>query len=168
MIHIYCGDGKGKTTAATGLAVRAIGSGRNVLFVQFFKNGSSSEIKMLKTFKNLTYMKTEHSFGRFANMSDEEKSIAFEHFNNLVIDAINCSVDYNMVVFDEIISTYNLNFLDKEHFLNFCIQNQDKEIVLTGRNPSEELLKIADYVSEIKKIKHPFDNGTKARYGIEF
>ncbi|MFI3207260.1 MAG: cob(I)yrinic acid a,c-diamide adenosyltransferase [Clostridia bacterium] len=167
MVHIYCGDGKGKTTACTGLAVRAIGSGKKVLFVQFFKNGESSEVKVLKSLENLTYMKANKKLGRFANMSEDDKKVAFSFFNELLINAIDSADNFDMIVFDEIISTYNLGFIDKKVILDFC-KNTEKEVVLSGRNPADELAEIADYVSEIKKIKHPFDSGVTARLGIEF
>lgn len=167
MVHIYCGDGKGKTTASAGLTVRALGSGKKVLFVQFFKNGTSSEVKMLKTLNNLEYMCSERTFGRFANMNEDDKAVAFNYFNKLFNNAVEKSANFDMVVFDEIISTYNLKFLDKKNLLKFC-KNSSAEIVLTGRNPEKELVEIADYVSEIKKIKHPYDNGITAREGIEF
>ena len=76
LVHIYCGDGKGKTTAATGLAVRMLGKGGKVLFVQFVKNGNSSEIKLLKSLDNLDYLNSEKYFGRFSRLTDEIKAEA--------------------------------------------------------------------------------------------
>ncbi|MFI3325628.1 MAG: cob(I)yrinic acid a,c-diamide adenosyltransferase [Clostridia bacterium] len=169
LIHIYCGDGKGKTTASVGLAVRAVGSGKKVLFSQFFKNGESSEVKAIKTFENLTYCKSDKAFPRFANMTDEDKLYAYEYYDKLVNDIIEKAKNYDMIVFDEIISCYNLGFLNRETVVNFCKNNDyDIEIVLTGRNPAPELVEIADYVSQIEKIKHPYDQGITARKGIEY
>ncbi len=171
MVHVYCGDGKGKTTAATGLAVRALGSGKKVLFVQFFKNGDSAEISVLKTHPNLCYLKTEQPYRRFALMSDAEKIAANDGYHALLLGAIAQADAFDMVVLDEAISCYNHNFLEKEALCLFLQQgsgNVDFEIVLTGRNPTQELVEIADYVSDIQKIKHPFDKAIKARKGIEF
>jgi cob(I)alamin adenosyltransferase len=169
LVHIYCGDGKGKTTACVGLSVRAAGSGMKVLFVQFFKNGNSSEIKVLKSIDNIECLHAEKPCGRFSNMSDEQKMQAKDDFENLLNTAIEKSKDVDMVVFDEAISTYNYNMIDKQQFIDFIKNHrQHLEIVLSGRDPSDELLSIADYVSEIRKIKHPFDEGMKARKGIEF
>lgn len=169
LIHIYCGDGKGKTTASVGLTVRALGGGKKVLFTQFFKNGNSGEVKSLKTFENLTYMKAEKTFGFFFKMNDEEKLQAKEYFTKLLEEVIEKSKDYDMLVLDEIISSYNHDCIDREMLLNFCKENKnDIEIVMTGRNPAPELEEIADYISFVQKVKHPYDKGIKARKGIEF
>ncbi len=169
LMHIYCGDGKGKTTAATGLTLRALGCGKKVLFVQFFKSGNSSEIKLLKTLENLDYMKADKNFGFFFKMNDEEKVMAKEYFTQLFAKAISMANNYDMIVFDEIISTYNHNCLDKEELKKFCANKENiPEIIFTGRNPADELIEMADYVSEVKKIKHPYEKGISARLGIEF
>lgn len=171
MIHIYCGDGKGKSTAATGLAVRALGSGKKVLFVQFFKNGDSAEIAVLETHPNLCYLKTQQPYRRFALMNDAEKIAANDGYHALLLKAIALADGFDMVVLDEAISCYNYHFLGEETLCHFCERAKEKmefEIVLTGRNPAPELMGLADYVSEIQKIKHPFDQGVKARKGIEF
>lgn len=169
LIHIYCGDGKGKTTASVGLTVRALGCNKKVLFAQFFKNGNSGEVGALKSFENLTYLKAEKTFGFFSKMNDEEKSQAKQYFNALLNDVIEKSKDYDMLVLDEIMSSYNYECINRDTLLNFCKENKnDIEIVLTGRNPAEELTQIADYVSCVQKVKHPYDNGVKARRGVEF
>ncbi|OOB80423.1 MAG: cob(I)yrinic acid a,c-diamide adenosyltransferase [Epulopiscium sp. Nuni2H_MBin003] len=167
MIHIYCGDGKGKTTASVGLAVRVLGSGKKVLYTQFFKSGNSCEIKLLKTLDNLTYRKAEQHFGFYKDMDDKTKELARQYFSSLLEDIIEIAEEFDLVVFDEIISTYNYNMIDKDKLKTF-LTSTCVEVVLTGRNPSAELVEIADYVSEIKKIKHPYDKGISARYGIEF
>lgn len=177
MVHIYCGDGKGKTTAATGLALRALGSGKRVLFVQFFKNGDSAEIAPLKALPNLTYLKTDAAYHRFALMSDAEKIAANDGYHALLEKAIaltlgaGAATAFDLVVLDEAISCYNYGFLAKDTLLSFCEKANgvtDFEVVLTGRDPDEALLALGDYVSEIQKIKHPYDHGVLARKGIEF
>ncbi len=169
LVHIYCGEGKGKTTASVGLAVRAAGSGMKVVFTQFFKTGISSEIKSMENINNITCVVMEGSFGRIARMTEEQKNMAktafTEHFDKVAAMA----KDYDMVVFDELNSAVNHGMVDLEKVICFIKSNREnKEIILTGRNPKPELTELADYVSEIKKIKHPFDNGIKARKGIEF
>ncbi len=167
LVHIYCGDGKGKTTASCGLAVRALGAGMKVAFCQFFKDGSSAEVKSLTSFENLSYFKTDSRLPMFFRMTDAQKEIASKEFTELFEKVIN--QDCDLIVFDEIISAYNYNFFDKEMLIKMIKEKSAvTEIVMTGRNPSEELVDIADYVSEVKKIKHPFDNAIPARNGIEF
>lgn len=169
MIHIYCGDGKGKTTAAIGLAVRAVGSGKKVLFVQFFKNGVSSEIKALKKFDNITVLYEPKYFGRVSNMTvsemQESKTAYMKLFTASIQQAKENGAD--LVVFDEIISAYNHSFIKREDLQCF-LDEAEMEVVMTGRNPAKEICERADYITEMKKIKHPFDNGIMARIGIEF
>ena len=169
MVHIYCGDGKGKTTAATGLAVRAAGSGMKVLFAQFWKNGRSSEICVLKTVPNMTCLFPEKTFGRYVNMSEEERVEAARMFGALLTRCVELSGEYGMVVLDESVSAYNYGMIDCEMLTAFLRAHPDgPEIVLTGREPADELVECADYVSEIREIKHPYERGIEARKGIEF
>ena len=167
-IHIYCGDGKGKTTAAIGLTVRAAGSGKKVLFSQFFKDGSSSEVAPLKKIEGVTYMCMEKTFGRYKNMTEREAAEAKKYINGLFNEIVLLSPKYDVIVFDEIISAYGYGLIDKENVLCFLSDDKDKEILLTGRNPADELLELAVYVSEVKKIKHPYDQNIPSREGIEY
>lgn len=169
MIHIYCGDGKGKTTAACGLAVRMTGSGMNVLFVHFFKSGTSSEIKALSVFDNIAVIKADKHFGRYSTLDNEKKEEAAGYCNQLLQTAITAAEGYQAVILDEVISAYNYNMINRGLLLDFLESKAGcTEIVLTGRNPADELVCIADYVTEMKKIKHPYDNGIRARKGIEY
>ncbi len=168
-IHIYCGDGKGKTTASIGAAIRAMGSGMNVAFCQFFKNGTSNEIKILQELSLCTYFQQKVDFPFFFKMTDKEilqsKSVYTNYFDSILEQ----SSKFDMIVFDEIISTCNFSILDENYVKNKILEISSKcEIILTGREPSETLIEISDYVSEIKNIKHPFDKGIKARKGIEY
>ena len=141
-IHIYCGDGKGKSTAAMGLALRAAGSGKKVLVTQFLKDGSSSELKILRELPGVKVLTCPRQFGFFWNMTEEQKEQA------------KCS--------------YEELFEDRERVLAFLKEKPEGlETVLTGRDPAPELVELADYVSEIQKKKHPFDKGVPARRGIE-
>ena len=169
MIHLYHGNGKGKTTAACGLAVRAAGSGMKVLFVQFFKSGNSSEIKVLSSVPSIKILLPGIYYGRYKNMTEsqkEETAIRYRSFMDEVISESSC---YDLIVLDESVSVYGYGLVDKDAFIDFLKQNKDKkEIVLTGREPADELKEIADYITEMRKEKHPFDKGVKARKGIEY
>jgi cob(I)alamin adenosyltransferase len=103
-------------------------------------------------------------------MTEEEKSEAKIAYRNQFEKAVKLALetDADMLVMDEFMSCYELGFLDREKALEFLKNKPEKlEIVLTGRNPAEELCEIADYISEIKKVKHPFDKGINSRKGIE-
>lgn len=169
MIHLYYGDGKGKTTAACGLAVRAAGSGMRVLFVQFFKNGKSSEIAVLEAVPNITVKIPETCFGRFKKLTDEQKrelsAVYAETLGEVIFEAGN----YDLIVLDESVSTYGHGMFGQADLVGFLrAEGEKREIVLTGRNPAPELLDAADYATEMRKEKHPYDRGIHARRGIEF
>ena len=169
MIHLYHGNGKGKTTAAVGLAVRAAGSGMRVLVVQFFKNGSSSEVKMLSSLPGVDVMIPEVWYGRYKKMSDEQREETKKCYTELVHDVAERADGYGLIVLDEAVSAYNYEMFDRDSFLEMLRScKNDREAVLTGRDPAPELREIADYVTEMKKEKHPYDLGVNARKGIEF
>lgn len=169
LLHIYCGDGKGKSTACVGLAVRAAGSGLRVLFCQCMKDGTSSEVGMLKKL-GISYCCCEEKFGFSWNMNAEQKEKACQAYTRLFEDVTRRAKeeDIDLLVIDEFMSAYNCGFLCKEKALSFLEHRPEGlEVVLTGRDPAPELLDLADYVSEIRKVKHPFDAGVPARKGIE-
>lgn len=169
LVHIYCGDGKGKTTASMGLALRMAGFGRKVLISQFFKNGSSSELKPLRELENVTMMHCKTVPGRFVNLTAEQRMQAKTDYSNLLVSVLEKAPEYDLLVLDEVISTYNHEAIDRNTLVDFLRNKPEHlEVVLTGRNPAPELLELADYVTEMKKIKHPFDKGIMARKGIEF
>lgn len=171
LIHIYCGDGKGKTTASMGLAIRAAGSGMNVLFTQFLKGSDTSELNSLKQIKGITVLRNAIDYGFFNQMTEEDKAAIKKLHNETLQQAIQAVNDktVDLLILDEIIATYNYNLVDK-HLLDELIQNKPEylELVLTGRDPAEHFIAAADYVSEIKKVKHPFDKRIGARKGIEY
>ncbi len=167
MIHIYCGDGKGKTTAACGLVLRARGAGIKTLFAQFFKSGRSSEIAMLERCGAEIMMPAVH-YGRFANMDESQKESAAREYEALLCEIAEKAPGYGLVVLDEAISACNRGMI-KTGSLVSLLKNRggECEIVLTGRDPAPELCELADYITEMKKIKHPYEKGVKARKGIE-
>ena len=169
MIHLYCGDGKGKTTAAVGLAVRAAGSGMKVLFVQFFKSGNSSEVDVLASVKGIETRHPTVHYGRFKTMTDDQKKEICGHYNEIFANITECADKYDLIVLDEAVSACGYGMIDADNLTEFLRQEGTRrEIVLTGRNPLPELIELANYVTEMKKVKHPFDCGITARKGIEY
>ena len=170
LIHIYHGDGKGKTTCATGLAVRCAGGGGKVLYYQFLKNGSSGEINILKNISNITVMEGYEKIKFSFLMTEEEERETKEYYGNKlkeISEKISIE-DYQLLVLDEVLHAVNKGYIELEELLDFIKNKPEKlEVVLTGRDPKEELLEIADYVTEMKKIKHPFDRGVASRHLIE-
>jgi len=169
LIHIYCGDGKGKTTAAIGLAIRAAGAGKRVVFAQFFKDGSSSEISVLKAVGNIQAVHCNTVRGFWKRMDDVQKAKASKDYTSFLAEIIVLAKDADLLVLGEIISACNHGTVTEAAVLDFLRDKPNGlEVVLTGRNPSKALLELADYVSEIRKVKHPYDCGIAAREGIEF
>lgn len=174
LVHIYCGDGKGKTSAAVGQAVRSAGAGLSVIFVQFLKSGDSGEISSLAHVPGIQVIACEQCFGFFWNMSEEEKNEAGKIYGALFEQVWEKAVKEaekgdTLLVMDEVVASCRHGFIKKERLLACLAKRPERlEVVMTGRNPEEELLEAADYVSEIKKIKHPFDKGIPARKGIEY
>lgn len=170
LIHIYCGDGKGKTTAAMGLTVRALGNGMKVVLTQFMKGDYSSELKILREIPNVQIVFCEKNFGFVWNMTEEEKAEAKAAYTRQFETAVQLAVetDADMLVMDEFMSCYEMQFIDNKRAVEFLKNKPEKlEVVLTGRNPGPELCELADYISEVKKIKHPYDKGVASRKGIE-
>lgn len=171
LVHLYCGEGKGKTTAAVGLCARAAGSGKRVLFVQFFKDGTSSENASLRLLPNVHTMHEPRYFGRVSNMSKEEFEECKRAYSALFEAAISraAAEEFDLLVLDEAVSSCNHGVIDEGALVRFLKGRPARlEVVLTGREPSAALVEVADYVTEMKKIKHPFDAGIVARRGIEF
>ena len=171
LVHIYCGEGKGKTTAAVGLCARAAGSGKRVLFVQFFKDGTSSENASLRLLPNVHTMHEPRYFGRVSNMGKGEFEECKRAYSALFAAAIARAAEekFDLLVLDEAVSSCNHGVIDEGALLRFLKSRPARlEVVLTGREPSAALVEAADYVTEMKKVKHPFDAGVVARRGIEF
>jgi cob(I)alamin adenosyltransferase len=166
MIQVYTGNGKGKTTAALGLALRAIGAGKRVFIGQFVKGRCYSEITALKKIRGITL----EQFGRgcFIRSKPREKDIALAHLGLCRIDQIIASRKYNLVILDEINVAMRLKLLRPRDVLNLIDHTpKSVELVLTGRHAPRQIIKAADLVSEIKEIKHYYRRGIKARKGIE-
>lgn len=171
MIHIYYGNGKGKTTAATGLAIRAAGTGMKVQVVRFMKTDNSGEVKVMQQVENITVEPCTRSFGFTFQMTEEQKQEAKAYYTELLRKTIAPEniEKYDMIVMDEANIVYHYEFIERDELMNFLREyGEKKEIVITGAFPQDDLIEVADYVTEIKKVKHPYDKGVKARRGIEF
>lgn len=167
-IHVYTGDGKGKTTAAVGLAARAAGQGLKVAFFQFLKSGFSGEMMVLSK-AGVSFVSPQKGVKFVCDMTDEEKAEYKVRQTEALERAIFMSDTLDVLVLDEVIGAYNEDVVDRELLMNL-IQTKPAqlELVLTGRKANEEFINAADYVTEMKCIKHPYDKGILARKGIEF
>jgi cob(I)alamin adenosyltransferase len=170
LVHIYTGNGKGKTTAALGLGMRAAGSGMRVLMVQFLKGRTSAEEASIERLGPGFELFKNKQIDKFIwQMTSDEKeelrkssSILFEH-------ALKSADNKDLIILDEIMAAIAANLIELEAVTDF-IRNKPShlELVLTGRNAPAELIELSDYVSEINAVKHPMSTGISARKGIEF
>lgn len=171
LIQIYTGDGKGKTTAAFGLVLRALGRGFNVAVFQFLKGATSGEVLALDAFKDTCRVYSCNSQKKFVwHMNDAEldqlKRDTVEGFEQA--KQLSVSEACDILILDEAVWAVNHGYIDLDEMLEFLKNKSDHiEIILTGRNACKDLIKAADLVTEMKKIKHPFDQGVNARMGIE-
>lgn len=171
LVHIYCGEGKGKTTSAMGLALRFSGTGKKVLIFQFLKQNTSSERKMLIAFSNVVLLEGYSNVKFVKNMTESEKMETKAYYTQKFeeIIAMVKNREYQMLILDEIMAALNYGFVEEEKLIEFLkTKPEELEVVMTGRNPSEQICKIADYITEMKKIKHPYEKGIPARKGIEY
>lgn len=171
LIHIYIGDGKGKTTAAMGLAVRAAGSGKNVSIVQFFKTRDTGEMHTLAQIKNIQLNRLKHGGGFTISMNEQQKQETKNGHTELLQQAMEQArkETCDLLILDEVLDAYDLDLIDKSLLEEFVSNKPDKlELVMTGRAAKPFFIDHADYVSNIQKIKHPYDQGIKARKGIEY
>jgi len=185
LVHVYTGDGKGKTTAAVGLAVRAIGHGMSVCMIQFLKGGGhAGEIeaaeKLLPNFK-------VRQMGKPCPYSEEMKRgtidcgnckdcfLSRQEEGERVSEGLDfaektvTSGKYDVVILDEINNALNRKLASVTRVLKI-IKNKKStvELVLTGRNAPKEIVGVADYVTYMKKIKHPFAKGMRVRFGVDY
>lgn len=171
LVHVYYGDGQGKTCAAVGLAVRACGSGCRVLYVQFLKNCRSSELNALKLLSDGIEVFTPKPCTKFVfQMTEQERLTAAAEqtacFREVRLKVV--SGAYRMLILDEVMDAVELGLISREEFLCFLREKPDGlEIAITGHRMLEGLPELADYISEIAKVKHPYDRGIKARVGVD-
>lgn len=174
VVHIYTGDGKGKTTAVMGLALRACGAKKNVVVLQFMKKGDSSEIKAIKKYK-LPIDIFCFSAGFCGILGDKKPKSEHQKEAEKGLkkaELILKSGKYDLVILDEINVAIDLGLLDVDNVIDILRSTVDSprstDIILTGRNAHPKLKKMADLISNIKKEKHYFDKNIPAKKGIEF
>ena len=166
LLHLYYGDGKGKTTAAMGLALRALGSGKRVVIVQFLKGGTSGEIPPLAQLGAEIYRgKAGQKF--VFQMNEAEKAATRALQNENLKQAMARPAD--LLVLDEAGSAWELDMVDKA-LLRQAVEARPagQECVLTAHQPPDWMLEAADYVTEMKCHRHPYQKGIPARKGIEY
>jgi cob(I)alamin adenosyltransferase len=166
-IHVYTGNGKGKTTAAVGLAIRAAGAGLNVYIAQFMKRGDYSEIKGLDRFSDRITVE-QFGCGRFikGRPSAEDVAAAGQGLNK--VKTILAAGKHAVVILDEASVAVSLNLFPEKELLEIIDHRPDNvEIIITGRGATSAIIEAADLVTEMKEIKHYFKKGVAARLGIE-
>lgn len=172
LVEVYCGDGKGKTTAAIGLGIRALGNNFKVIMIQFLKNDDTSECKMLKQLE--PYFKVFHfekKRGFTWELTDEEKQELKSEIKNAlkfaakVMDTGECDI----LILDELLNAVSLGFIEEGEVCEL-IKNKPNEVemVLTGRELPKKIEELADYISCIEAKRHPMEKGVPARVGIEY
>lgn len=171
-VQVYTGNGKGKTTAAVGLAVRAAGNGLKVFMVQFLKSGATGELESAKKLEpNFEIFRFEKKRGFFWTLSDEQKLELKKEiqeaysFCRKVLEEKQCDI----LIMDEIMGALSNNLVSLEQLIELiAIKPENMELILTGRNVPQEIVDRADLVTEMKDIKHYFEQGVPAREGIEY
>ncbi|KPK43027.1 MAG: cob(I)yrinic acid a,c-diamide adenosyltransferase [Omnitrophica WOR_2 bacterium SM23_29] len=167
MIQVYTGDGKGKTTAALGLALRASGAGLKVYIGQFIKGSSYSELKALKKIPNIKI--EQYGSGCFIKDKPKQADIDLVRKGLKRVSQILVKRNYDLIILDEINVALYLGLLKVSEVTNLIKAAPKKtEIILTGRWAHPKVIRLANLVSEIKDVKHYYKKGIKARKGIEF
>ncbi|MBN2043122.1 MAG: cob(I)yrinic acid a,c-diamide adenosyltransferase [Candidatus Aenigmarchaeota archaeon] len=168
MIYVFTGDGKGKTSAALGVALRSYGYRKTIVFVQFMKNRETGEIKFADKRKGFAI----HQFGseNFVDLShpsedDRKRAEAGLEFAEAVIT----KKAPDLLVLDEINVAVRHGLLKGHRVLDLIRKlPENTDIILTGRDASKEIIEVADLVTEMKEIKHPYAKGTEAKKGLDF
>lgn len=166
LVEIYTGDGKGKTSAALGLALRAAGQGLRVIFIQFLKGEPGGEHLIAAKLKLFEIVQTGHG----DIFQKEDSQLKQEAVKTLELaEKAFTGGDYDVVVLDEIFIAYWRGFISLQEILDLMQNKPDGvELVMTGRKAPPEVIKRADLVTEMLMIKHPFSEGVKQRRGIEY
>ncbi len=166
LIQIYTGDGKGKTTAALGLATRAAGHGMKVIFIQFMKGEEGGEHFFSRDFKPFEIV--QFGKGDLFRKSDAELAAESLQAYQFAEKALTGG-DYDMVILDEIFIAHWRGLLSLQQILDLVKKKPaNVELVMTGRKAPQEIVKLADLVTEMLMIKHPFTEGVDQRKGIEY
>lgn len=164
-VQVYYGDGKGKTSAAVGLAVRAVGAGLTVCFAQFLKSGTSCELEGLRSLGVRVISGAQQGFA--SQMTDAQHAQARLRNEAILNEALLLKDD--VLILDEAMDACRLGLLDRNRVLKLLREKPgDVELVITGHDPDQDFLDAADYVTEALCHKHPYQNGVAARRGIEY
>ena len=172
LTHVYTGEGKGKTTAAMGLALRALGAGLQVRVFQFCKSQPSGEIRALSKIAPGIVRRADCDQKKFTwDMTPAEKEAWTEAQQALFDEACDaaCDKDVDLVILDEALGAASAGALGVDQ-LAYLIAHKYRgtELVLTGRNAPARLIELADYATEMRMIKHPYAAGVQARKGVEY
>ena len=171
LTHIYSGEGKGKTTASIGLAVRALGHGFSVVYSSFFKRPGENGYNEIDVLEKLGA--NVFSFSEGMPMANPQiKAEQYQLSTKDGLEKLQYYVHTNkiqLLVLDEILIAIKYGYISENELLEF-IENKpvEMELVLTGRGATETLMEVADYVTDFSKEKHPYDNGVISRVGIEY
>lgn len=171
-VQVYTGNGKGKTTAAIGLGIRAAGWNLKVYMVQFLKTSESGELETIKNLKNnFEIFRFEKEKGFFWTLTEEEKKeekLEIQKAYEFCIDALK-NKKCDLLILDEILGAFKNELISKEQIIKLIeTKESDVEVVLTGRDAPKWLIEKADLVTEMKPIKHYFEKSIPARKGIEY
>ncbi len=166
-VHVYTGEGKGKTTAALGLAIRAAGAGHKVFLGQFVKGGFYSELNALRRFDDLITVE-QFGLGRFINGKPTDSDIDAARKGLNRAREVVTSGDYKVVILDEANIALRYNLFSLAELIDLIDSKAQKtELIITGRNAPAEILAKADLITEMKAVKHYYTEGVMARTGIE-
>ena len=167
-VQVYTGNGKGKTTAATGLAVRAVGAGLNVFIGQFIKGSDSAEMTLLRE-RCPEVTIEQFGYGRFIKKRPTENDIAIAKHGMERLMEVATSDKYDVVIADEANGAVNAGIITVENLIELIdTKHNNVELIITGRNADKKIIARADLVTEMNVIKHYFNAGVSARKGIEF
>lgn len=171
-IQIYTGHGKGKTTAALGLGLRAVGNGLKVLMIQFLKGTHTSELTSIATFGDAFQVKRIGEHKKFFwNLTLEEKKVYKEQVQNEIqeIEEILREGSFDVIILDEVFGAITNEMLSTSQLLRIIeLKQLHAELVLTGRDAPQVIIERADLVTEMRMVKHYYQQGIASRMGIEF
>jgi cob(I)alamin adenosyltransferase len=171
LIHVYYGNGKGKTTAALGLALRACGCDKKVVLVQFLKDSNTGELEPLCRLPGITVLRgtAAKKFVRSMTPAELEETKTIQNRNLSEALKLVGNGDCDLLILDEALDAFQLGLLDEALFMGLVRGKPEHlELVITGHRPEAAVIEAADYVTEMVKIKHPYDRGISARRGVEF
>ena len=169
MIQTYYGNGKGKTTASVGAVVRFSGCSNKVIFAEFLKDDTSSEISILNALGCVEVLCSDECYKLYDNLNNDRTEVLTCAYTKLLECIKSKACNVKMIVLDEVLDAIDFGYINEDYFISWLssIKNSH-EIILTGHKLTEKIAEISDYISEIKEIKHPYKKGALPRKGIEF